>query len=202
MVKRAAVFASILAGLLLISSLVQAEIKVPGRTGSLVNDYAGVLSADTKVFLEKILRDLRGDNFTGTEIEVSTFKTLDGMSFEKFMPEYAGKWRRPVLIENDNRIHIVIIVEDGKSRMGVGRYLESAVTPDISKHIMSGIMVPEFEKGNYDEGVKKGIGEIIDVINKSKLPRSYGFLYVKRFLVFGMLLILAILILLILRRKH
>jgi uncharacterized protein len=178
-----------------------AEIKVPGRTNSLVNDYAQVLSSEARAYLQKLLNETRGADFTGTEIEISTFKTLGGMPFDHFMQEYARRWRRPVLLENDNRIHIVLISGEQKVRMGVGKYVQEIITTDIAKDIMDNVMIPEFAKGNYDEGFKKGAGAIIELLNKGNLPKSRAFMYAKILVRITLLIIFATVILFFLLRR-
>lgn len=201
MIKIKVALVSILAGLWLISTTAQAEIKIPGRTNSLINDYAGVLSPETKIYLEKLLRDTRGNDFTGTEIEVSTFKTLDGMPFEQFMQEYARKWRRPVLLENDNRIHIVLITGEGKLRMGIGRYVQHIVTMTAARNIIDNVISPESRNGDYDNALKKGVEAIIGLLKEGGLPKSYAFVYAKCLSALLILLISALAILLISRQK-
>ncbi|MFA6143009.1 MAG: TPM domain-containing protein [Candidatus Omnitrophota bacterium] len=188
-------------GLCFIAAVVLAEVKIPGRTNFLVNDYAGVLSAQTKAYLEKLLRDTRGNDFTGTEIVVSTFETLDGMPFEQFMQEYAKKWRRPALLENDNRIHIVLIVKEKKMRIGVGRYVQHIITAEITRDIMDDVIALELRNENYDEGLKKSVETVAGRLKEGNLPKSYTFLYAKRLFLLLILAIFVLAIVLVTRRK-
>lgn len=187
-------------GLCLIAMAAPAEAKMPGRTNFLVNDYAGALSPETKAYLEKILRDTRGSDFTGTEIVVSTFETLDGIPFERFMHEYAGKWRRPVILENDNRIHIVLIVGEKKMRIGVGKYAQSILTVEITRNIMDDIISPELINENYNDGIKKGVEAIIGRLKEGKLQKSYAFRHAKRLFALILLVISALIVLLVVSR--
>lgn len=199
MMKRSFVFLSILLGLSLIATLAMAEIKIPGRTKFLVNDYAGVLSAETKARLEKLLRGVRDTDFIGTEIEVSTFKTLDGASFEDFIREYARKWRMPMLIESYHRIHVVVIVDDHKMRIGVGRSLDNVITKADTNKIMRD-MVAEFGSKGYESGIIKGVDAIIGFLKKGNMPKIYTFAYVRR-LFMALILIISVLVIVFLARR-
>ena len=198
MIKRTAIFASILMSIFFtLSAAAQAEVKIPGRTKFLVNDYAGVLSPETNAYLEKLLSDLRGKYFTGTEIDVSTFKTLYGMPIDSFMYEYLRKWRRPFPLENDNRIHVILMISENKMRIGIGRYLKNIITKTDAKNIMDTVMVPEFRSGNYDSGIKKGVQIIVDILNKNKTPKSIFFTYVRRLFVPAIVIMVILAIILI-----
>ncbi len=192
--KRLCVFLSILLGLSLITTLAMAEIKIPGRTKFLVNDYTGVLSQETKAYLEKLLSDVRGNDFIGTEIEVTALKTLDGMPPDYFMQEYLKRWRRPFPLENDNRIHIILMLSENKIRIGIGRYLQHVLTQQDAKNIIEKVILSEFKYGNYDAGIKKGVEAIIGRLKEGGLPKSYTFVYVKRLFLLIILVISALII--------
>lgn len=186
----------------LVSAAIAVDVMALGRSNSLVNDYAGVLSPGTKVYLEKLLHDIRGNNFTGTEIEVTTLKTLNAIPLESFMQEYVKRWRRPFLLENDNRVHIILILSENKFRMGIGRYLQHMLTQQDAKNIAESVIFPEFKYGNYDAGIKKGIEAIINILNKSKLPKNYTFVFFKYLFRLTILVIAAFTAIFLIRRKR
>jgi uncharacterized protein len=144
---------------------------IPGRTAYLVNDYAGVLDKVTKQHLEGMLRDMRDNKPMHTEVVVSTFKSLGGKSFDDFFVRYLRRWWRFPLVERHNRIQVVIIVGDGKMRIGVGDGITGVVTGEMRDRIMREIMLPDFERGDYSSGIRKGVETIVAILSNAKTAR-------------------------------
>lgn len=200
MLKKSVVYLSVLLISCFIAGHASAGIKIPGRTGSLVNDYAGALSPETRTYLEKLLREKRGNNFTGTEIIVSIFETMGDMRFHDFIDAYARKWRRPYLLENENQIHLILIMKKGKLSLAAGVPLRKIMTAEVIDDILNKVVSPELKNGNYDEGIKKGAEAILDVLNRSDLPKNYSFIYARA--AFGLILLtLALIAAVIIRHK-
>ena len=145
--------------------------EIPGRTKNLVNDYAGIIDDDIKRRLEMELGEFKRNK--GVELIVSTFVSLNGRDFESFVSKYIVKWRLSPFIENDKRMHIIIVLREGKVRIGVGRGVEKIMKADLTSSILSKEMLPEFDMDLYGPGVEKGVGGIIKIFNESKV-RLYG----------------------------
>jgi uncharacterized membrane protein YgcG len=160
---------SILITICLISGIGSAAVSIPGRTKTLVNDYAGVVSPEVKSYLENLLGALKADKRKGTEIVVTTIKSLEGMPFDQFIEGYSRRWRQSFLVEKDNRIHIIIIVNDQRMRIGVGLFVRNIITPDKVREIMA-IMISGFSKGDYNEGIKNGTETIVKILNQANYP--------------------------------
>jgi uncharacterized protein len=150
--------------------------KLPGRTAYHVNDYAGILSQDARKDLEILLNKMGRDSKYPIEIVVSTFDTLGTTPFEEFMVSYAHRWRLPFWVEKDRRIHIVVIVKDGKVRIGVGYGILWMFPKSVVEYIVSEKLLPKFREGKYDEGIKDAIDFIYTIwdAKKNNPPPSPG----------------------------
>lgn len=130
-------------------------LNVPGRTPRKVNDYAQVIDAKAERKIEALLDRL--ESTKKVELIVSTFPSLEGMPFDRFVASYARKWRRLWPFENDRRIHFVVIVGDAKMRLGVGRPLQRDLTADESAALLGEKVAPYFEKKQYADGIAIGV---------------------------------------------
>jgi uncharacterized protein len=57
----------------------------------------------------------------------------------------------------DNGVLIVLVANDRKVRIEVGRGLEGDIPDAVAKDITADVMAPEFKAGRYFEGMKKGL---------------------------------------------
>jgi uncharacterized protein len=147
-----------------------AKIEVPGRTGKWVNDYAGVIDDNTKSYLEGLISSIKQKAPDPIEVIVATFESLEGWKFEDFSREYGEKWRLTRQSKRDNGVIVLIAVKDGRVGIGVGRNLERILTYPVTDDIVKKIMLPDFSKGKYSEGIKKAVEAIIEVIGKAEIP--------------------------------
>ncbi len=143
-------------------------LDIPGRTSHKVNDYAEVIDPMTEQKLEILLNRLQREGPKGAEVIVSTFPSLDGMSFERFIVDYAHKWRRIWPFENDKRVHFVIIVNDGKMRIGVGYPFENDLPGSKVKELLNDKVTPYFKLRRYSEGIVAGVLGIVGALGGIK----------------------------------
>jgi len=118
----------------------------------LVNDFAGILSANQQAQLEHKLVAL--DDSTSNQIAVVIIKTLDDYPIE----EYANKLFRSWGIGNtktNNGVLVLVAINDKKFRIEVGYGLEGAIPDIMTSDITARQMVPSFREGNYYEGLDK-----------------------------------------------
>ncbi len=156
---------------------------VPPR---IVNDFAGILSADEVNSLENKLVGF--NDSTSTQIAVVTVKSLNGYDKNDFAQRLGAKWGVGQKGKNNG---IVILVkpkyatEKGEASIQTGYGLEG-VLPDITcKRIIENEMVPAFKTGNYYQGIDKAVTVIISITkgeftasqyNKKKKASPYGLL--------------------------
>ena len=49
-------------------------------------------------------------------------------------------------------------------RLGVSHSLEGVLTEDISKKLLDEVILPQFSKENYAEGIRLGTLQILDIL--------------------------------------
>jgi uncharacterized protein len=95
------------------------------------------------------------------EIDTITIKSLE--EFEKFAFELAHEWGVGK-DEKDNGITIVFSKKLRMIRIEIGEGLTAKLTDDEAKAIIDNLIIPEFRKSNYFDGILKGLSEIIKEI--------------------------------------
>lgn len=123
----------------------------------LVNDAAGVLSAEQVAILEEKLVAL--DDSTSNQIAVVLIKSLDGYEIQ----EYAIKLFRDWGIGNkktNNGVLIVASIDDRKVWIEVGYGLEGAIPDITASSIYRNEIVPEFKEQNYYRGIDNAINAL------------------------------------------
>ncbi len=164
--------------LVLIAFTVFAEINIPGRTDRWVNDYAGVIDENTKIYLEKIASSIKQKTPEPVEVIVTTFKSLGEREFEDFSREYGEKWRLAKRGRRDNGVIILVIIDDRRVAIGVGKNLEGILTQRVTNDIIQDTILPYFREGNYSEGIKKAAEAIIAILDKAEIPTGNNTLIV------------------------
>lgn len=123
----------------------------------LMNDAAGVLSAEQVAILEQKLVAL--DDSTSNQIAVVLIKTLDGAAIE----DYAQKLFREWGIGNkktNNGVLIIAAIDDRKMWITVGYGLEGAIPDITASSIYRNEMVPAFKEQNYYRGIDNAINAL------------------------------------------
>jgi uncharacterized protein len=160
--------------LLLISMMVIAAGVVmayssPGSPTGYVNDFAGVLSAETKQQLETRLSSL--DASTSAQVSVVTIKNLGGDTVEDYANKLFADWGIGQK-GKDNGVLLLVAVDDREMRIEVGYGLEGALTDAESSWIIRDKITPRFKEGNYDQGVIDGVEGILSAASEDLIPIS------------------------------
>lgn len=152
----ACVLAFIVLTLVMGASLARA-LDVPEFHGY-VNDYAHMIS---KPMQEKLERALQSFDLTdSTQVAVLTIPTLDGDSLEDFSIRTASKWQIGQK-GKDNGVLLLVVKDDHKIRIEVGRGLEPVLTDLLTGRIIDNVITPYFKRGRFDDGFAAGVGAII-----------------------------------------
>ena len=161
MIKRLAI-----AALVLIASTARAA-DLPELTGP-VNDFAGVVDAQSAAGIERLSRALM--KASGDVVVVATVPDIDGYGDIR---EYATK-----LFENhgkgigekdkSNGLLIVLALKERKVRIEVGYGLEEFVTDRFAGETSRQYMVPEFRNGGYGQGLLVGTARVVGRIAKGR----------------------------------
>jgi uncharacterized protein len=135
---------------------------VPPR---LVNDFANVLSASEREFLEDTL--VRFDRATSTQIVVVTVPDLQGYDPADFAFQLGEKWGVGQK-EKNNGVVILVKPKQGNSKgqvyIATGYGLEG-VLPDavVNSTVIDFEMIPYFKENNYYKGISSGIKVIMEI---------------------------------------
>lgn len=134
-----------------------AALPVPELKGH-VNDTANLLSSGTKQLLEQQLRMVAAQD--STQIVVLTITSLGHESLEQYSLKVAETWAIGHQ-QFDNGVLLLVAKNDRKIRIETGYGVEGVLTDLIAGRIISKIIVPEFRKKLFDQGIINGVAAII-----------------------------------------
>ncbi len=137
--------------------LVAIALEVPAPRGY-VNDYAALLGPEAAARLE---RDLQAfDRSDSTQVAVLTIDSLEEESLEDFSIRTVESWKLGQK-GRDNGVLLLVVKNERRIRIEVGRGLEGVLTDLLTGRIIDGIMVPLFREGRYEEGIEAGAAAIV-----------------------------------------
>jgi uncharacterized protein len=157
-------------GILLVFFLFHSSIILastyPSPTGY-VNDFANILSSETKQTLETTLSNYSKE--TNHEISVVTITSLEGTDIETYAVKLFEQWKIGKK-GADNGVLLLVSKDDRKIRIEVGYGLEGALTDGKSGEIIRELITPAFQEGNYDKGITDGADGIMAAIKGEEIP--------------------------------
>jgi uncharacterized protein len=127
-----------------------------------VNDYADILSPNTKSELERELKAF--EDSTSNQVAILTINSLDGANLEEYSVNVAQTWKLGQK-GKDNGVLLLVVKDDRKMRIEVGYGLEGTLTDALCSTIIQREILPRFRKGDYNSGVKAGIDAIVESIS-------------------------------------
>lgn len=140
------------------------DVDFPSYTGY-INDYIGLLDSNSRNKLEALATQIEND--TGSEIAVAIVDSLQRITVEEYAVELFEEWGIGKEKE-DNGLLILICTEGepGKRplRIEVGYGLEGVITDLEAGDIVDDILIPNFKKGHYYEGLYNAVMTIADQI--------------------------------------
>ncbi|MDO4563710.1 MAG: TPM domain-containing protein [Clostridia bacterium] len=137
-----------------------ADIPEP-ETDFYVNDFANVLSNETKTYMVNASAQLAEQ--TNAQIVVTTILSADGENIESYSLRMAREWGIGGGDEN-NGVLILVATEDRKSRIEVGRGLEGALPDGKTGRIQDEYMITFFAQGDYEAGIRAGFDAVMSVV--------------------------------------
>jgi uncharacterized protein len=136
------------------------SLEVPFLSGR-VNDSARMLSQATIAELEATLK--AHEDSTSNQVAVLTIPTLQDEVLEDYSMRVVETWKIGQA-NNDNGVLLLIVRDDRKLRVEVGSGLEGDL-PDITcGRIIRNEITPRFRDGDFDGGVRAGVGAILAAI--------------------------------------
>ena len=149
-----------------------AAASFPAHGNLYVNDYAGLLDADTRARLVARLETLRADS--GVEMTILTLNGWQGLAdpgqgFADFATALFNDWG--VGASNRNDGILVLVAPDSRDmRIVLGDGYDRGFS-DRAAALIADDFLPAFAKGDYPTGIEAGAGAVIDQI---ALPHSVG----------------------------
>lgn len=135
----------------------------PAPTGSIyVQDYAGVLSGETKTKINKLGAKIARQ--TKAQVVVVTTTSLEGEPIENYSLEILRQWKIGDKALN-NGVLLLVAVKDKQSRIEVGYGLEGALNDAKAGQIQDEYLVPYLKQGEYDQGIWNGYKAIMRVVS-------------------------------------
>lgn len=133
---------------------------IPTKSTSLVNDYAGVLSAEQRNQLEQKL--VAYNDSTSTQIAVVIEQSLDGDDLFDYCQRLAEGWGIGQKGKN-NGVLIYLAVQDRKARIHTGYGMEATLTDAMTTRIRTELMNPRFKQGDYYGGLDDATTRIMQI---------------------------------------
>ena len=135
----------------------------PTPTGSIyVQDYAGVLTTETKNKINKLGTKIAEK--TKAQVAVVTLKSLNGESIQDYSLQMLRQWKIGDKALN-NGVLLLVSVGDRQSRIEVGYGLEGALNDAKVGQIQDEYLIPYFERGDYEQGIWDGYKAVMRVVS-------------------------------------
>lgn len=130
----------------------------------LVNDFAGILSAQGQNSLEQKL--VRFNDTTSNQIAVVLVESLQGYDPNMFAYELGESWK---VGQGEFNNGIVVLVkpktprEKGQAAIATGYGLEGAIPDAIAKRIVENEMIPAFRQNDYYRGIDNATNVLMEL---------------------------------------
>ena len=138
----------------------------PPLTGRVV-DTADLLGDTAEAELSGLLAG--HESATTNQVVVVTVPDLGGYDIADYGFQLGRHWG--IGQEGkDNGVLLIVARDDRKVRIEVGYGLEGALTDAQSKLIIENTILPAFKEGDYEGGIRAGLGAMLTVLNGEALP--------------------------------
>lgn len=127
-----------------------------------VYDYVDLLSTVEKSSLEQKL--IRYSDTTSTQIVIAIIATTKGENIGLLAPKWAHEWGIGQAKE-DNGVFVLLARDDRKIWISPGYGVEDRLTAGITGQLVRNVIIPEFKRGDYYQGLNKGADAIFQVLN-------------------------------------
>jgi uncharacterized protein len=132
-----------------------------------VTDQTGTLTPEQKGALEQTLQTFEARK--GSQIAVLIVPSSEPETIEQYALRVADQWKLGRKKVDDGAV-LVIARNDRALRIEVGYGLEGALNDATSKRIISEIITPRFQQGDFYGGIAAGVDQMIRVVDGEPLP--------------------------------
>lgn len=137
------------------------KLPAPPDPPRLVNDLADILNDAQETALENKL--VAYNDSTSTQIAVVTIESLDGYPIEMYSIAILRYWGIGQK-EQDNGVLLLVSEGDREVRIETGSGSEAALTDALSRRIIEEQMVPQFQNGNYYNGIDQATDQMMRIL--------------------------------------
>ncbi|WP_035483814.1 TPM domain-containing protein [Gaetbulibacter saemankumensis] len=139
----------------------QFDIPQKPKKQTSVYDYVNLLTSSERRSLEEKL--IKYSDTTTTQIVVAIISTTKGENIGLLAPRWGHAWGIGQARE-DNGVFILLARDDRQIWIAPGYGVEDRLTAGINGELIRNIIIPEFKKGDYYQGLNKGTDAIFDVL--------------------------------------
>ncbi|MFD1062047.1 TPM domain-containing protein [Winogradskyella litorisediminis] len=126
----------------------------------IINDYGQIFTESQRTELTKILYDY--DIETTRQIVVVTIDSIKPYSnIQKYATDLGNEWGIGDA-EKNNGLTIVVCNPCRQIGMATGLGTELILTDEICKNVIDQTIIPEFKNGEFYNGIKNGVTELIE----------------------------------------
>jgi uncharacterized protein len=141
-------------------------VPVPAYTARVV-DLTNTLSAQQRAVLEADLEEF--EKTRGSQIAILIVPTTKPEEIEQYSIRVADKWKSGRKNVDDGVI-VVVAKDDRKMRVEVGRGLEGAIPDIYARRIITDVMAPRFQQGDFYGGLRGATRTLEQLITGEQLP--------------------------------
>lgn len=129
-----------------------------------VNDFAGILDADSARRLDAVIRALQ--SASGDVVVVATVPTIEPYAdaTEYGVKMFENRGRGIGDRGKDNGLLVLVAVQQREVRIEVGYALEEFITDGYSGELVRDVIAPHFRRGAYGAGLVDGVTQIAERI--------------------------------------
>lgn len=145
---------------------VRAEVPVP-ELKARVTDLTGTLTASQRDALERELRVF--EKRKGSQIAVLIVPTTQPETIEQYSIRVAETWklgRKGV----DDGVLLLVAKDDRALRIEVGYGLEGVIPDAVAKRVISEIIIPYLQQGDFYGGIHAGVSRLERLVDGEALP--------------------------------
>lgn len=154
--------------MVLVPLLALAQAAVPPLTGHVV-DLTATLTTEQAQELERILRSFEEQK--GSQIAVLMVPTTQPETIEQYSIRVAAQWKLGRRNVDDGAI-LLVARNDRTLRIEVGYGLEGVLNDAVCNRIITEVIVPRFQRGDYFGGISEGVGRMTRLVEGETLPAA------------------------------
>lgn len=159
--------AILLASVLAVFSVAQADPQLPVRTGAVV-DAANIIRANQEQTLAANASNLKA--MSNVELVVVTLPSLQGYSIERWGRDLGNGW--DVGGSAGRGVLLIVAPNDREVRIEVGDGLGSSLSGRTASAIIDNVIVPQFRSGEMSGGILAGVDAIAKAVTGTRQGAS------------------------------